>query len=84
MVFGDRHIEYLVLVRRGEIVTKRSIITNTIRYVSTASNIVDQTVATQMKALGATRIAYVKGKGLVVSLSPLGEKLLIDEDEAWA
>lgn len=84
MVLEDRHISYLTLVRQGVVKLWWNPIRSISRYVNVEkTSDIDQIVAAQMKALGATRIIYKAGQQYV-ALTPRGESLLVDEDEAWA
>ena len=53
-----------------------------LRLVNAGKSEVNQIVAAQMRALGATHIVS-HGGHTFVSLTEYGKKILIEEDEAW-
>jgi hypothetical protein len=83
MILDDRHIEYLVLVKSGQVRLRSGNFLKPRKYeLSGVSGPVDQTVATQMHVLGATRVIS-KGNKLLIVLTARGENILAEEDESW-
>ena len=83
MILDDRHIEYLALVKLGKVRLRSGKFLKARKYELTGvGGPVDQTVATQMHVLGATRIISEGGK-LWLALTRRGEAILAEEDEAW-
>lgn len=87
MVLEDRHIDYLKLVDRRLIKLWQNPTRSVLKYVNSSWTNgpvdVDQTVAAQMHALGATHIVYSTGIQYV-ALTKRGEDILNDEAESWA
>lgn len=83
MVLEDRHIEYLQLVRRDTICVQWTSGWGSSSYISTENIVVNQLVAAQMMALGATHIV-THGHSQKLALTSRGESILVDEEEAWA
>lgn len=82
MVLEDKHISYLELVSKGHVSLWWNLPRTLSKYVCPEVE-VDQIVAAQMHALGATRIVAKAGKQYV-ALTDRGETILLDEAEAWA
>jgi len=87
MILEDKHISYLELVSRGHVVLWWNPPKTMSKYVCSewyeGRVDVDQIVAAQMHALGATRIVAKSGKQFV-ALTDRGETILLDEAEAWS
>ena len=87
MVLDDSHINYLRLVSQGIITIWWNPTRTLTRYVcsdwANGRKDVNQTVAAQMKALGMTHVVR-EGTRVKLALTEKGEKVLLEEDEAWA
>lgn len=85
MILGTDHINYLKRVALGQIKLWFSPDRKVQLYVSSdwkASREVNQIVAAQVKALGLTHVVY-SNSNMEIHLTPSGQQMLLDEDEAW-
>lgn len=86
MVLDDRHIKYLLLVKRGEVLLVYTADKSSSTYRSNGwangRQGVDQSVAINVELMGLTHIIVKDGK-TYVDLTPRGHSVLEDENEAW-
>lgn len=88
MVLEDRHIAYLKQVEDNRVKLWWNPSRTLSRYVDSVwgdtAQIIDQTVAAQMHALGATHVISGGGQRTqLIELTERGKKILLDEAMAW-
>lgn len=78
MVLDDRHIEFLEQVKRETVLFHLN------QFWGPAGLCFDQMAATMMVRIGAVHFIVDEQSLVRLSLTPMGERFLLEEYEAWA